>query len=83
MQSSRESVCCHVCCSGNMPKGEVEKENTSYPLIDCRVRLNVWIVEHAFQIFCVDFNCEVLDTNNVDVECAKCVEESVEFEFGL
>jgi hypothetical protein len=47
-----------------MDEGEVKQENTGYPAVYCSVGLNVWVVEHAFNVLRVDFYDEVADADN-------------------
>ena len=47
-----------------MDEGEVEEENAGDPAVYCSVGLNVWVVEHSFDVFCINFNDEVADPYN-------------------
>ena len=40
--------------SRNMNEVEVEKQNTCNIMVDCVAGLNVQIVQHSFNIFCVN-----------------------------
>jgi hypothetical protein len=69
--------------TGDVNKLEVECQYRDNPLIDAGTRRNVRVSEHSFDIFSINFDNEILKTNEIDAERSKGMIEAVDFEFWL
>ena len=67
----------------NVSKLEVEKEDGSNPSIYWCVRLDVQIIYHTFDVFCIDFNYEVAYANNPDLHGFEHLKQTIELNLHL
>ena len=69
--------------SGNVFEFEGKGEDRGDPAVHRSVRNDVRIVDHTFDIFCVDFDSEIASSDEPKLRGLECPEESVELDFGL
>lgn len=58
----------------NVNEFEVEEEDGSNSVVDGGVGLDIGVVEHALDKFCIHFDHQVADAKEVETEGAKSVE---------
>ena len=66
-----------------MLEGEVEHEDSHDPTVHGGVRLDVGIVQHAFDVFCIDFDCKILQANNPNLDGLECTKQAIDLDFRL
>jgi len=49
----------------DMYECEIKKLDAYYPSVYCRIRLNIWVVQHSFDILCIYLNNQVLHADDV------------------
>jgi hypothetical protein len=54
-----------------MNEFELKEKNTRYPSIDGRIGLQIGVVDHTFDVFCIDFHGKVDDAKDKDAYGAK------------
>lgn len=69
--------------SRNVDKLKVKGEDGGNPSVDGGGRCDVRILEHAFDVLRVDFDDEVADTDDVELEGLEGPVKTIEFELGL
>src|SRR5882724_9430110 len=69
--------------SWNMYQLELEELDANNPSVDCSAWLDVWVVEHPFNITSIDFNSKIFDTNDVKSVILKGVQETIYLDLGL
>lgn len=69
--------------SGNVFEFEGEGKDGGDPAVHRSVRNDVRIVDHTFDIFCVDFDSEIASSDEPKLRGLECPEESVKLDFGL
>ena len=70
-------------CAGHVDEDELEREDGENPTINAGAGIEVRIGEHAFDIPCVNFYDQILNTNEVEFEGAEGAKEPVELQFWL
>jgi len=68
MWSARQSIRRGVVLAWYMLQFEVEKEYTRDPSINCRTGLNIRVINHPFDILCVDFDGKILYTDDKELD---------------
>jgi len=61
----------------------LEELDASNPPVDCCTWLNVWVVEHSFDITHVDFHLNIFDTNDVKLVSLKGTPETIYLDLCL
>ena len=69
--------------SRNVDKLKVKGEDGGNPPVDGGGRCDVRILEHAFDVLRVDFDDEVADADDVELEGLEGPVKPIEFELGL
>src|SRR5882724_4096914 len=69
--------------SWNMYQLELEELDANNPSVDHSTWLNVQVVEHSFDIICVDFDLKIFDTNDVKSVSLKGMPETIYLDLGL
>lgn len=69
--------------SGNVFEFEGKGKDGGDPAVHRSVRNDVRIVDHTFDIFCVDLDSEIASSDEPKLRGLECPEESVELDFGL
>src|SRR5882724_1796641 len=67
----------------NMYQLELEELDANNPSVDHSAWLNVRIVEHTFDIACINFDSKIFDTNDVKSVGLKGVPETIYLDLGL
>ncbi len=67
----------------DMDKLKVEEQDGSDPVIDCRVRLYIWVVKHPADIKGIHLYNKFADANKVEVHRTEHMEEAIKFNLGL
>src|SRR5882724_8023899 len=67
----------------NMYQLELKEFDPNDPSVDCRTWLNFWVVEHPFDITCIDFDSKIFDTNDVKSVSLRGMPETIYLDFGL
>src|SRR5882724_5575596 len=67
----------------NMYLLKLEELDANNPSFDCSAWLNVQVVEHLFDITCINFNLKIFDTNDVKLVSLKGTPETIYFDLGL
>ena len=66
-----------------MLEGEVEGKNSCDPTVHGCIRLDIGIIQHPLDIFCVDFNCEIVDANDPNFNGPECVKKTIKLDLSL
>src|SRR5882724_4351262 len=69
--------------SWNMYQLELEELDANNPSVDCSAWLNVWVVEHPFNITSIDFDSKIFDTDDVKLVSLKGAPETIYLDLGL
>ncbi len=69
--------------SGDVAKREVKEQNTGDPAVNRRVRLNVRVIDHTFNVLRVDLDDEILRANNERPSSFECTKQSIELDLRL
>src|SRR5882724_3650206 len=69
--------------SWNMYQLELEELDANNPSVDCSAWLNIWVVEHPFDITCLNFDLKIFDTNDVKLVSLKGMPETIYLDLGL
>src|SRR6266850_1371909 len=72
-----------VFVGGDVDEFKVELEGGGNPVTDGGIWLGIRIVEHTFSVACVHLHYEVAGADEMEMQHPKCMEEAVDFEFGL
>src|SRR5882724_13195170 len=67
----------------NVYQLELEELDANNPSVDRSTWLNVQVVEHPFDITCIDFDSKIFDTNDVKSGSLKGMPETIYLGFGL
>src|SRR5882724_10048441 len=67
----------------NMYQLELKEFDPNDPSVDCSAWLNVWVVEHPFDITCINFDSKIFDTNNVKSVSLKGMPETIYLNLDL
>src|SRR5882724_9333330 len=67
----------------NMYQLELEELDANNPSVDRSTWLNVWVVEHSFNITSIDFNLKIFDTNDVKSVSLKGMPETISLDLRL
>jgi len=67
----------------NMYQLELEELDANNPSVDRSAWLNVWVVEHSFNITSIDFDLKIFDTNDVKSVSLKGTPETIYLDLGL
>lgn len=66
-----------------MLEGEVEGEDSCDPTVHGRIRLDIGIIQHPLDIFCVDFNREIVDANDPNFNGPDCTKKTIKLDLSL
>ena len=69
--------------TGYVYEREVESQDRNDPSVDTCAWYDVGIIEHSFDVLCVNIDNEVSDSYDVSSEFSECAIEAVDFEFRL
>ena len=69
--------------TGYVYEREVESQDRDDPSVDTCARYDIGIVEHSFDVLCVNFDNEVSDSYDVQSEFSECAVEAVDLKFRL
>ena len=57
MTTTRKAIHSHMMGSGNMNKPKCEQQNACNPSIDGRIGLEIRVIDHTLDVFCVHLHC--------------------------
>src|SRR5882724_7184695 len=62
---------------------KLENLEATNPFVDCSTWLNIWVIEHPFNITCIDFDLKIFNTNDVKSVSLKGTPETIYLDLGL